>query len=114
MPTDTFSLVPCPFIVDDQIDVTSPIGGWLQTVQTMIQLKEVDTSGGSYAENVPPAGLNATTGYSAQGTVINYVKTSADGNTFTLNGVLNGAQTLTAQFDRFSIQSDGTNWLLIS
>ena len=114
MPTSTFSLVPCPFIVDDQIDSMSPIGGWLQTVQTTIQLKEVDTSGGSYSEDAPPAGLNETTGYSAQGTVVNYVKISADANVFTLNGVLNGPQTLSAQFDRLSIQSDGTNWLLIS
>ena len=114
MATTFYSLVPCPFVVDKQIDSMSPIAGWLQTVQTSNQLAEVDTTSGSYAENVPPAGLNSTTGYSAQGTIIRYKKVSADGNTFTLNGVLDGVQTLTTQYSSFAIQSDGTNWLLIS
>ena len=41
---------------------------------------------------------------------ISYVKTTADGNTYTLNGVEGGPYTLTAQFGFLKIKSDGTNW----
>ena len=41
---------------------------------------------------------------------ITYVKTSADANVYTLNGVQGGPYTLSAQYDSLKIKSDGTNW----
>jgi len=82
---------------------------WLLLVQGLQPLYEVDSSKGSYAENVPPAGVG-TSGQSGQCKEITYVKTSADGSTYTLNGVQGGALTLTAQYQFLKIKSDGTKW----
>lgn len=86
---------------------------WFFDVQRLEQLALIDTSAGSFAENVPAAGLNTATGSSNQNQEIVYKKTSADGNTFTLNGVADGAQTLTAQYSKVRIKSDGTNWYVV-
>lgn len=83
---------------------------WLFSVQMLMPLIAVDTSGGDYTETVPPAGLNATTGQSNQNMERTYVKSSADGHTYTLHGVEGGDLTLTAQYGFFKIKSDGTNW----
>lgn len=83
---------------------------YLYTLQALHPLYQVDTSQGSYAETPPPAGLNASTGQSNQNMEISYLKTSADGNTFTLNGVQLGPYTLTAQGQALKIKSDGTLW----
>jgi len=83
---------------------------YLLTLQMLLPLNLVDTSAGSYAETPPSAGLNASTGQSNQNMEISYVKTTADGNTYTLNGVEGGPYTLTAQFGFLKIKSDGTNW----
>ncbi len=83
---------------------------WMLVVQGLAPLYEVDTTDGDYSEAVPPAGVNSTTGQSAQCKEITYVKTSADGNTFTLTGVEGGDLTLAAQYQFFKIKSDATNW----
>ena len=87
---------------------------WMLIVQGLEPLYEVDTSKGSYSENAPPAGLASATGQSAQAKEITYVKTSADGNVFTLKGVQGGPYTLGAQYSSLKIKSDGTNWWLAS
>jgi hypothetical protein len=84
---------------------------YLQTLQRRAPMQSVDTSAGSYAENAPPAGLSAVaTGESNQNFEITYVKTSADANVFTLNGVEGGPYTLVAQFSFLKIKSDGSVW----
>lgn len=86
---------------------------WFLTLQNLHPLNLVDTSGGSYSEATPPAGLNSTTGQSNQNQEIVYKKTSSDGNTFTLTGVADGSQTLTAQYSKVRIKSDGTQWWVV-
>lgn len=83
---------------------------YLQTLQRRLPLETVDTSAGSYAESAPPAGVNSQSGETNQNQEITYVKTSADANVFTLNGVEGGPYTLTAQLAFLKIKSDGTNW----
>jgi hypothetical protein len=86
---------------------------WQLIVQGLAPLFEVDTSKGSYSETVPAAGVNPAnpaTGQSAQGKEIIYVKTSADSNTYTLNGVQGGPLILKKFLDVIRIKSDGTNW----
>lgn len=86
---------------------------WFLSVQSLHPLRLVDTTAGPYSEAVPPAGLNSTTGQSNQNQEIVYKKTSADGNTFTLTGVADGSQTLTAQYSKVRIKSDGTQWWVV-
>jgi hypothetical protein len=38
------------------------------------------------------------------------VKSSSDGNSFTLTGVEGGSIVISAQYAHFKIKSDGTNW----
>lgn len=83
--------------------------GYALILQNANPLNLVDTSKGSYSESAPAAGVQ-TSGQSAQCKEITYVKTSSDGNTFTLNGVEGGPYTLTAQYQYLKIKSDGTNW----
>ena len=82
-------------------------------LQGLAPMYEVDTSAGPYSEAAPPAGLNASTGQSAQCKEITYVKTSADTNVFTLTGVVFASPTLTNQGDHFKIKSDGTSWYTV-
>lgn len=82
---------------------------WLLIVQGLQPLYEVDTSKGSYTEAVPNAGVGSS-GQTAQCKEITYLKTSADGNTYTLTGVQGGDLTLTAARSFFKIKSDGTKW----
>lgn len=86
---------------------------YLFTLQFLHPMREVDTSGGAFAETPPPAGLNGTTGQSNQNQEITYVKISADANLFTLNGVQGGPYTIGAQWGFLKIKSDGTNWLRV-
>jgi len=90
--------------------LSKPMVGYLFTLQNLLPLRVVDTSGGSYAETPPPAGLSSATGQSNQNMEITYVKSSADGNVFTLDGVEGGPYTLVGQFGFLKIKSDGTNW----
>lgn len=83
---------------------------YLATLQYLLPLRLVDTSGGPYAEALPAAGLNQTTGQSNQNQELIYKKTSADGNVFTLTGAAEGPQTLTTQYAMIRLKSDGTNW----
>ena len=82
---------------------------WELIVQNLAPLNLVDSSAGNYSEAAPDAGVGAS-GQSAQGKEIIYIKTSADGNTFTLTGVEGGFLTLTTQYAYLRIKSDGTNW----
>lgn len=86
---------------------------WLLILQGLQPLYEVDTSKGSYTEAAPPAGVG-TSGQTGQCKEITYIKTSSDGNTYTLTGVEGGNLTLTKQFSTFKIKSDGTRWYLDS
>ena len=98
--------------------LSDSIASWLFLLQRHSKLRLVDTTGGNYAETTPPAGLGASTGQSNQNQEIIYKKISADGNTFTLNPSANGpmpegAQTLTTQWSKLRIKSDGTNWYVV-
>lgn len=116
MPTTQTIAPPPPYGSDKQIDPTSPLGNYIQTLQQLHPLREVDTSGGNYNENVPPPGNNSTTGMSNQNQEIIYIKKSADGNTFTLNAGPNfpqGPKTLVAQYDKLRIKSNGSLWYVV-
>jgi hypothetical protein len=113
MPTTPTVLFPPPLRAkaEDGFELLSqPYQKWLLTVQNLLQLRVVDTTAGSYAETPPAAGLNAATGQSNQNSEIVYVKSSSDGNTFTLNGVQGSPYTITAQFGFLRIKSDGAVW----
>lgn len=105
--TETILQPPAPRIADE---VSKSLLLYIFTLQHREPLREVDTSAGPYAEDVPPAGLNSTTGQSNQNQEITYIKTSADANVFTLNGAANGPLTLVAQGDFLKIKSNGTLW----
>lgn len=116
MPTTSTSLFPPPLrdtILDAVGRVARPFQAWLFALQNRQQLKLVDTSTGSYSEALPSAGLNPATGQSNQDQELVYKKTSADGNTFTLTGAVDGAQTLTAQFAKVRLRSNGTSWYVV-
>lgn len=82
---------------------------WLLLVQLANPLVTVDTSAGNISEAAPAAGVS-TSGQTAQNQEITYVKTSSDGNSFTLTGVEGGSIVISAQYAYFKIKSDGTNW----
>lgn len=121
MPTTTTVLFPPPLrdkLIDGFGKITRSIQNWLLSLQNQMQLKLVDTTAGNYAEATPPAGQNSATGQSNQNQEIVYKKISADGHTFTLNASASGplpegAQTLTAQWSKFRIKSNGTNWYVV-
>jgi hypothetical protein len=96
--------------VDENRRLAAPLREWLFSVQNLLPLVVVDTSAGSFADTVPAAGLNSTTGQSNQNMEITFVKSSADANTFTLHGVQGGDIVIAAQYARFKVKSDGTNW----
>lgn len=113
MATVETDLFPPPLrsqVQDGFNNLAQPYQKWLLTLQALLKLRVVDTTAAGYAETPPPAGLNTATGQSNQNAEIAYVKKSADGNTFTLNGVQGGPYTLTAQFAFVRIKSDGTLW----
>lgn len=113
MPTTQTTAPNPPFSRDKSLDPRAPSGGWLTQVQVLHPMRIIDTSAGSYSENVPPAGSNSTTGLSNQNQELTFKKVSADGNTFTLNASSSfpeGPLTLTAQYSHFKIKSDGTKW----
>lgn len=87
---------------------------YMLTLASQLPLRTIDTSGGAYAENLPPAGLNSSTGQSNQNQEIIYLKTSADANVFTVNGGAGGAQTLKSRLDALRFKSDGSSWYLVS
>lgn len=107
MPTTFTNLFPPPL---RGLNLPTPLQQWLFTLQNLFPLALVDTSAGNYAEVPPPPGLNNATGQSNQNQEITYVKKSSDGHVFTLNGVQGSPFTLTGQFQRMKIKSDGTNW----
>lgn len=96
--------------VDDKGYFTPTQQQWQFTLQNLLPLVTVDTTAGNVVIAAPPAGLNSTTGQSNQNQEITYVKSSADGNTVTVNGVEGGPYVLAAQYDFLKIKADGTNW----
>lgn len=96
--------------VDENRRLAPPLRQWLFSVQNLLPLVVIDTTSGNIVEGVPPAGLNSTTGQSNQNMEITFVKSSADANSFTLNGVQGGAIVISAQYATFKIKSDGTSW----
>lgn len=96
--------------VDGDGDFTPTQQQWQFTLQNQLPLVTVDTTDGNVVIAAPPAGLNASTGQTAQNREITYVKSSADGNTVTVNGVEGGPYVLAAQYDFVKIKSDGTSW----
>jgi hypothetical protein len=107
MPTTQTVVVPPPI---RGLNLPQTLINWLFTLQNLHPLNEVDTSQGQYSEEVPPAGLNSTTGTSNQNQEITFVKVSGDGNTYTLNGAEGGPLTLAVKGQFFKIKSDGTLW----
>lgn len=83
---------------------------YLFTLQNHLPFVKVDTSLGSYAEFLPPAGNVSGTGQNNQNQEITYLKVSADGNTFTLTGAATGPVTITAQYAGYRFKSDGAKW----
>lgn len=113
MGTSQTNLFPPPTrtnAVDDKGFLAIPLRQWLFTLQMLLPLRLVDTSGGPYSEALPPAGLNSTTGQSNQNQEIIYVKTSSDASTFTLTGGQGGSATISSQYGTLRYKSDGTNW----
>ncbi len=90
--------------------ISDSLQKWLFSVQNLHPLITVDTSGGSFAETLPPAGGNTNVGQSNQNQELTFIKISSDGNTFTLNGAIGGSLTLTAHLAVLKVKSDGTNW----
>ena len=88
---------------------TKPMQYWFLGVQNSHPLRAIDTSNGGYGEAAPNAGVESS-GQTNQNTEITYIKTSSDGNTFTLTGVEGGPYHLVMKFDVIKIKSDGTNW----
>jgi hypothetical protein len=82
------------------------------TLDTSKPLNIVDTSAGSYSQALPSPGTEES-GQSNQGVELIFKKISADGNTFTLTGAAEGPQTLTAQYAKVRVQSDGTSWWVV-
>ena len=82
---------------------------WLLLVQQQLPLVVIDTSGGSFSQAAPDAGVGAS-GQTNQNMEITYVKSSSDANSFTLTGVEGGNIVISAQYAFFKIKSDGTNW----
>jgi hypothetical protein len=116
MPTKTTALIPPPLrnkILDAAGRLERTLQNWLFSLQNHQPLKLVDTSGGNYSEALPPAGLNSSTGQSNQNQELVYKKVSADGNTFTLTGALEGPQTLIAQWSKLRVKSNGTSWYVV-
>lgn len=100
--------------VDDSKRLAPPLRQWLFTVQNLLPLVTVHTSGGPESIALPPAGLNSTTGQSNQNQEIIYLKTSADGNAVTITGAETGDVTLNAQLDCVRFKSDGTSWYQVA
>ena len=107
MPTTQFLPIP-PTTRGSNLSDTDHM--YLLMLQGLAPLYLVDTSAGSYSESVPPAGLNSSTGQSAQCKEIVYRKTSGDGNTFTLTGSADGPLTLTTPGSVLRLKSDATMW----
>ena len=97
--------------VDGKGFLAIPFRQWLFTLQNLLPLVEVDTSGGDEVLQLPPAGLNENTGQSNQNQEIVYVKTSSDGNSASITGAETGAIILRKQWDSARFKSDGTNWV---
>ena len=106
MPT-TRTIAPPPTTQGSNLSATDY--QWMLIMQGLQPLYEVDTSKGGYSENPPAAGV-ASSGQTGQVKEITYVKKSADANVFTLNGVLGGPYTLTAQYQTLKIKNNGTDW----
>jgi hypothetical protein len=85
---------------------------WELETQQAAPLVKVDTSAGSEIQAPPAAGLDNTTGQTNQNSELTYVKVSADGNTFTLEGpnLPLGPYVLTTQGQVLKIKSDGVDW----
>jgi len=96
--------------VDDKGYLAAPLRQWLFSVQNLLPLVTVDTTAGAEVIDAPPAGLSTATGQSNQNMEITYIKSSADGNTVTINGVEGGPIVLNAQFQSAKIKSDGSSW----
>lgn len=96
--------------VDEKGYFTNTQQQWQFTLQNLLPLVTVDTTTGNVVIDPPAPGLNSTTGQSNQNMEITYVKSSADGNTVTVNGVEGGPYVLAARYDFLKIKSDGTSW----
>lgn len=84
---------------------------WLLAVSRLHPLIECDTSGGSFNQALPPAGLSSNaTGETNLNQEIIYVKISPDGNTATITGAQGGSVVLAAQYDHARFKSNGTVW----
>lgn len=94
-------------------NIEEPVKKYLFTLQNLLPLNTVDTTAGNVALDLPPAGLNNSTGQSNQNQEITFRKTSSDGNTVTINGSADGPQVLstnTGATSRVKFKSDGTDW----
>lgn len=100
--------------VDSNGFLAVPLRQWLFSLQYLLPLVTVDTSGGNVVIALPPAGLNSSTGQSSQNMEITYRKITPDANTVTITGSVDGGVVLTtgdgAYTSRVKFKSDGTNW----
>lgn len=84
---------------------------YMFTLQMLSPLNIVDTSAGPVVLALPNPGLdNSQTGQSNQNAEWIYIKGTADGNTVTITGAINGPIILAAQFDVAHFKSDAVAW----
>lgn len=107
MPTTQTQLFPPP-VRDTTLSKSEQL--YLATLQYQLPLRIGDTTTGPYAESLPPAGLNATTGQNNANQELIYEKGSADASAWTINGAINGPVILAVQYTFARFKSDGTNW----
>jgi hypothetical protein len=115
----TTQLIPPPVqskAVKSDGTVAEPLRQYLFTLERSLQLTKVDTTGGAAVIALPAAGLDSTTGESAQGSELIYRKISPDANTVTITGSADGTQVLTSNVgaaSRVRFASDGSEWLVV-
>lgn len=107
MPISPTVLYPPPL---RKSELSQPVQHYMLSIQNLHPMYEVDTTAGNETTVPPDPGQDAPSGRNNQNAEITYIKTSADGNTFTLNGVSGGPLTLTAQDQFFKIKSNGVLW----
>jgi hypothetical protein len=110
MATTETTLFPPPL---RESKLSEPEQRYLASLQRLLPLRIGDTSGGPYAEALPPAGVNTTTGQSNQNQELIYKKMSPDANVWTITGGAEGSQTISVQYGAIRFKSDGTNWWVV-
>jgi hypothetical protein len=115
--TQLFPPPTLPAAVDDEGFLGIPLRQWLFTVQYLLPLVTVDTSGGDVTIQLPAAGLSGSTGQSNQNMEITYRKITHDARVVIINGSADGPVILStgdkSASSRARFKSDGTSWWVV-